>query len=103
MTKKNLTEDELQLEKEIEQGDWVSAGSDLNQKVLKAAQTSTKAARVSLRLDPNDVAKIRRKAEREGLPYQTLIASVLHKYATDQFIDEDALEKVMQKIRKKAG
>lgn len=40
-----------------------------------------KDARINIRLTNNDLNKIKRLAAYEGLPYQTLIASLLHKYA----------------------
>ncbi len=39
---------------------------------------------VSIRLSGADLSAIREKAERQGVPYQTLIKSILHQYATDQ-------------------
>ena len=39
---------------------------------------------VSIRLPGTDLAAIREKADRRGVPYQTLIKSILHQYATDQ-------------------
>ena len=36
--------------------------------------------RVNIRMSEGDLARFRKKAAEEGLPYQTLIASVLHKY-----------------------
>ena len=39
---------------------------------------------VSIRLPETDLAAIREKADRRGVPYQTLIKSILHQYATDQ-------------------
>ena len=49
---------------------------------LKAAAkaTATKDRRVNIRLSSFDLSDIQVKAMEEGLPYQTLIASVLHKY-----------------------
>lgn len=39
---------------------------------------------VSIRVPAADLSAIRTKAERRGIPYQTLIKSILHQYATDQ-------------------
>lgn len=39
---------------------------------------------VSIRLPGTDLAAIREKADSRGVPYQTLIKSILHQYATDQ-------------------
>ncbi|OGG62353.1 hypothetical protein A3C21_04510 [Candidatus Kaiserbacteria bacterium RIFCSPHIGHO2_02_FULL_59_21] len=38
---------------------------------------------VSIRVREHDLARLRAKAEREGLPYQTLINSLIHKYAQE--------------------
>jgi predicted DNA binding CopG/RHH family protein len=47
-----------------------------------AAATVRKDQRVNLRISKPDLDAIRLRAAEEGLPYQTLIASVLHKYAS---------------------
>lgn len=41
-----------------------------------------KAARINIRLAPADLDLLKDRAKAEGLPYQTLIASILHKYVT---------------------
>ena len=35
---------------------------------------------MNIRMSEMDLSRFRKKAAEEGLPYQTLIASVLHKY-----------------------
>ena len=47
-----------------------------------ARATAIKDRRVNIRLSTGDLQDIQAKALAEGLPYQTLIASVLHKYVT---------------------
>jgi predicted DNA binding CopG/RHH family protein len=46
-----------------------------------AAKTLLKDVRINIRLSSCDVANIKQIAAYEGLPYQTLIASILHKFA----------------------
>jgi len=46
-----------------------------------AAKTLRKDVRINIRLSSSDIFNIKQIAAYEGLPYQTLIASVLHKYA----------------------
>lgn len=102
-----LTTEEKRMESEIEKGEWAPvANKEINRlrgKMVDAAKNQSKDARVNLRLNPEDVEKIRLKAEREGIPYQTLIGSVLHKYATDQLLDEKAIEAVVRKLGKKTA
>jgi len=47
-----------------------------------AYTTFKKDKRVNIRLSQKDINLIKIKAMEEGLPYQTLLASVIHKYAT---------------------
>ena len=47
-----------------------------------ARATATKDRRVNIRLSRADLLDIQVRALEEGLPYRTLIASVLHKYVT---------------------
>lgn len=55
---------------------------------------------ISLRLDCNDIVSIRTEAFRMGIPYQTLISSILHRYVTGELIDRNSpdLKKLLKKI-----
>ena len=48
--------------------------------VQYAAATFKKDARINIRLSSKDLRSLQRKALVEGIPYQTLVSSVLHKY-----------------------
>lgn len=52
-----------------------------------ARATAIKDRRVNIRLSSGDLSDIQVKALKEGLPYQTLIASVLHKYVTGRLAE----------------
>ncbi len=59
-------------------------------KVKAAARaTAIKDRRVNIRLSSGDLQDIQVKALQEGLPYQTLIASVLHKYVTGRLAERE--------------
>ena len=47
-----------------------------------ARTTLKKNRKINIRLSENDLTALQRRAAREGIPYQTLIGSVLHKYAS---------------------
>jgi predicted DNA binding CopG/RHH family protein len=57
-----------------------------------ARATAIKDQRINIRLSAGDLRDLQVKALQEGLPYQTLIASVLHKYVTGR-LTERALDK----------
>lgn len=60
-----------------------SAGKAELQRLRAAARaTAIKDKRVNIRLSSVDLLDIQARALEEGMPYQTLIASVLHKYVT---------------------
>ena len=53
-----------------------------------AKHTLKKNKRINIRLSERDLIHIQRKAVEEGLPYQTLVSSILHKYITGVFIEK---------------
>lgn len=102
----NLTKQERKIEKSLDSKKWVEAPKALKEEIVKAAKhnmTSRKReARVNIRLMQGTVDLIRHKAEQEGLGYQTLMSSVLHKYATGRFVDREVIDKVAVEIASKA-
>ena len=58
-----------------------------------AVKTNKKAAKVaiSLRIDGDLIAEIRTEAERLNIPYQTLMGSILHRYASGELVDLKAV------------
>lgn len=56
----------------------------INQYREYAKSTLQKNKRINIRISERDLIHIQMKAIEEGLPYQTLITSILHKYANDK-------------------
>jgi len=77
-----LDKTEKRLEQEIDRSEWKPVkGSQLKARLQKAASnTLTKDQRINIRISSKDLQLIKTRAAQEGLPYQTLISSVLHKY-----------------------
>lgn len=77
-------EEQKQLE-QVESGELVSSKTSAaeKKKALAAAKASlNKTTNINIRLSERDVYKLKAKAAKEGLPYQTLAASILHKSAS---------------------
>jgi len=88
MEKFKLTPEEQRIEDEIELYEPVS--NDRKKYInalLKEEKSTTKP--ISIRLSEVDLLKIKEKARIEGIKYQTLISSVLHKYVTNRLIEID--------------
>ena len=59
--------------------------------LIRAAEESLKKdKRINIRLASRDLEALQRIALREDIPYQTLIASILHKYVSGQLDDRSA-------------
>lgn len=70
-----------------------------------ARATAVKDRRVNIRLSSIDLNDIQVKALEEGMPYQTLIASVLHKYVSGRLVEQTSLlnGRSTQAARKRAA
>ena len=78
-----IDEEERDLMESIEKDDWRSVKNleEEKKKAIAAAQnTLKKDKRINLRLTQKDYHQIQVKAIEEGIPYQTLISSIIHKY-----------------------
>ena len=52
-----------------------------------ARSTMTKDQRVNIRLSAKDLEDIKIKAMEDGIPYQTLMGSILHKYVSGRLVE----------------
>ena len=75
--------EEQELMKSIETDAWVSV-DNLEEEITKAKKaaeaTLTKSERMNIRISPNDLRRLKIRAMEEGMPYQTLVSSIIHKY-----------------------
>jgi predicted DNA binding CopG/RHH family protein len=76
----------------FEKGKLTSVATKAELARIRAAARATgiKDRRVNIRLSTGDLNDIQTKAMEEGVPYQTLIASVLHKYVTGRLTESSA-------------
>ena len=90
MGKIRLDREEVELLDSYEAGEWRTiegwkAEAERYQAYARAAFKKDK--RVNIRISSRDLDEIKKRAIEEGLPYQTLIASVLHKYVSGRLVD----------------
>lgn len=85
-----LDTDEKEILRSFGHGEWRSIGTTKRERTRYgryAEATFRKDRRVNIRLSGKDLEAIQKLALAEGLPYQTLISSLLHKYAAGRLID----------------
>ena len=66
------------------------ASKEVERRKAYAEATYKKDARINIRLSSRDLRALQAKAMKEGIPYQTLVSSVLHKYVDGQLFDSTA-------------
>jgi predicted DNA binding CopG/RHH family protein len=83
MSNLKLQQDELEILASYENEEWKSVKKIKEQKEqyrTYARATFRKDKRVNIRISEKDLLDLQKRAIRQGIPYQTLISSVLHKY-----------------------
>jgi len=95
------TRDELELLESIEKGEWKRIKNLAEEKKRYkqyVANTLKKDKRVNIRISERDLKELQKKALEEGIPYQTLISSLLHKYINGRLIDVNLIEQMKKRI-----
>ena len=82
---------EKELIESVERGEWKPIKNLEEEKgcyssIFKAS--AKKSERVTINLTKKDLRDLKIKANIEGLPYQTLIGSILHKYVTGKLVEK---------------
>ncbi len=89
-----LDRKEKELLESFERGEWKSVRrleSERGRYQTFAESTFKKNRRVNIRISEKDLEAIQKRALEEGIPYQTLISSLLHKYVSGRLIDKGSL------------
>ena len=84
--------EESELMNSIENNEWKSVRNkkELIEKLQVAAKnTMLKDQRMNIRIAKKDLEGLKTKAMEEGIPYQTLVSSILHKYVIGKLIDQN--------------
>lgn len=89
-----LDNDEKKIEKDFEKLRPVS--KSVRNKIEKIIDESRKSRPISLRINEQDLTLLKEKANKNGLPYQTMINVIIHKYVNDIYLDKDEIDKYLQ-------
>jgi predicted DNA binding CopG/RHH family protein len=87
-----LDREEKEIVESFERGEMQTI-PDLEREIERyreiARTTFKKDRRVNIRISSKDLMAIQKKALEEGIPYQTLISSVLHKYVSGRLAEKE--------------
>lgn len=87
-----LSTEEKDILESVDAGEWRSVRGKKKESeryLAYAKETFRKDRRINIRLSGRDLEAIQKRAMIEGIPYQTLIASILHKFAAGRLIEKD--------------
>lgn len=104
MSSPKLNKEEKAILKDFESNQFESALTSKRKKYIQAVaeETFKKDKRINIRISSRDLESIQRRALEEGIPYQTLVSSILHKYVSGSLNDivaNKALNRDTQKTR----
>ena len=88
--KTKLTKEEREILDSFEKGEWVPV-ADLSKRKKELAEyarnTLRKDKRLNIRISERDLIELQRKAVKEGLPYQTYVSSIIHKFINGTLVE----------------
>lgn len=83
----NLDKEELEILRDIEEGKYKTV-ANVKEEIRKvrevARNTIQKRKNINIRITEKTLHKLKAKAIEEGIPYQTLASSILHKYVSSK-------------------
>ena len=86
-----LDDEEKGLIRSIENDEWVESPETSKQKKLAkeyAEATIRKDKRMNIRISERDLKNLKKKALEEGIPYQTMVSMILHKYLAGRYSEQ---------------
>ncbi len=95
--KMKLDEYENKIENEIQH--FIPISKKEKDKIKSIIDKENEKKSISLRLRKYDIEKLKERARQEGIPYQTLLSSLIHKFITDQLIDKKSILKGIQLLK----
>ncbi len=85
-----LTKEEKEILDSFENDEWVPVANLVKRKkelVAYARNTLRKDKRLNIRISERDLLELQRKAVNEGLPYQTYVSSIIHKFINGSLVE----------------
>ena len=88
--KTKLTTEEKEILDSFEKDEWVPVTNLTKRKkelMAYARNTLRKDKRLNIRISERDLLELQKKAVNEGLPYQTYVSSIIHKFINGNLVE----------------
>jgi len=76
---------------------WISLPSETQTAFIAELKGASIRKPVTVRMDVKDIDALKQLAEAEGLPYQTLLGSVIHKFVSGRLVDLNEARKILKR------
>ena len=86
-----VTKEEKELTKSLEKGEWRTIPNlkeEIKRSKAYARATIIKDRRMNIRIAKKDLDSLKVKAIEEGIPYQTLVSSIIHKFLSGRLVEK---------------
>jgi len=105
MSKGKLSKEEKTLLDAVEAGEFESVLTEARKSKLQAIAGNTfkKDKRINIRISNRDLTAIQTRASEEGIPYQTYVSSIIHKYISGSLQDLTANKQMRPTEKKRAA
>ena len=81
-------------------GNYIPLSTAEINEVESIINAANKTRNINIRISEYDIEKVKQRSAEEGIPYQTLISSIIHRYITGKLIDEKTVLKSMELLRR---
>jgi predicted DNA binding CopG/RHH family protein len=92
--------DKLESGIEKNSSEYRPASEKKRKRIESILEKSRKTKNINIRISEYDLEKLRERSDKEGIPYQTLVSSILHKYVSDQLVEEKDILKSLKLLVK---
>jgi len=104
-----LTKDERKIQGELRGELYQSIGAEEQDQFIQLAKNHSRLAgpgvksqRINMRLRRDDLTLLKERAEQKGLPYQSLLASIIHRYLNGTLVEIDQLKAIVKALKEPA-
>lgn len=97
---KNIKLDDFEQDIENNSKEYIPVSNSKKKKIEEIIKEVKKSKNINIRINNYDLELVKKRAEEEGIPYQTLVSSIIHKYISNQLIEERDIYNALKILQK---
>jgi len=97
---KKIKLDDFEQDIENNSENYVPVSNFKKKKIESIIREAKKSKNINIRINNYDLELVKKRAKEEGIPYQTLVSSIIHKYISNQLIEERDIYNALKILHK---